>query len=191
MKKGRGARIAGGVLLFVILLIIGQQLLTSNMKADAMTKEEAQKLVLEKYSGEVKNVVMENNQYTVDLERDTGTYKVEIDAISGEILSLIRIGKKAEQSPESPANPNTEDKEPAEKPKSAPTHHEELPKTLTENEAILIATGQVAGEVDDVELESINGISFYFIEIETKDGEEATIQINAITGEVKSITWDD
>ena len=64
------------------------------------------------------------------------------------------------------------------------------PKRITEKEAVSIALGVVNGEVDDIDLEERNGVTYYFIEIETDD-DEATVQINAITGDVKSTIWDD
>ncbi|MCQ6274472.1 PepSY domain-containing protein [Bacillus sp. V3B] len=68
---------------------------------------------------------------------------------------------------------------------------EESPKRLTEQDAIALALQQVPGVVEDVDVETINGVGYYFVEVETIDDREATIEINAITGEVKSLTWDD
>lgn len=34
-------------------------------------------------------------------------------------------------------------------------------------------------------------MTYYFVQIDTKDEKGATVQIQAITGEVKSVTWDD
>ncbi|MEH7254205.1 PepSY domain-containing protein [Neobacillus niacini] len=65
------------------------------------------------------------------------------------------------------------------------------PKRLTENEAVQIASTRVQGEVDDIWLETENNQTYYFVKIETKDDREATVQIHAITGEVKTVTWDD
>lgn len=64
------------------------------------------------------------------------------------------------------------------------------PRRLTENEAIEIAQKEVKGELDDVDLETENGQTFYLVEIQTPDDREATIQIHAITGSVMSVTWD-
>ncbi|MBS4201096.1 PepSY domain-containing protein [Bacillus sp. FJAT-49732] len=64
-------------------------------------------------------------------------------------------------------------------------------KRITKQEAIKIAIRQVPGEVDEVKIKSIDNLTYYFVEIDTKDDREATIQIQAITGEVKSVTWDD
>ncbi|MFK4997302.1 PepSY domain-containing protein [Bacillus sp. N9] len=64
---------------------------------------------------------------------------------------------------------------------------------MTKAEAIEIALATVQGQVDDVDLEESNGLSYYLVEIELEndDEREATVHINAITGEVVTITWDD
>ena len=35
------------------------------------------------------------------------------------------------------------------------------------------------------------GLTYYFVEIEQANDQEATVQINAISGKVMTITWDD
>lgn len=99
--------------------------------------------------------------YTAILVKGEQRTILKIDAQSGEVLST-----KSEQ-----VNPPT--------------------KKLTENEAVNIAIQQVTGNVDEVDYEIKDNMPYYFVKIETNDDEEAIIQIHAITGEVKSITWDD
>lgn len=67
---------------------------------------------------------------------------------------------------------------------------------ITANEAAIIAVNEVGGEVDDIELEEINGSYYYLVEIEFEDEDddddlEAVVQIDSITGDVLSVTWDD
>lgn len=62
---------------------------------------------------------------------------------------------------------------------------------ITEDEAKQIALKHVKGQIDDVDLETDNDLSYYLVEIDTPDEREATVQIHALTGEVLSITWDD
>ena len=45
--------------------------------------------------------------------------------------------------------------------------------------------------MDDIEAKNINGMTYYLVEIETNDDREATVEINAITGQINSLTWDD
>ncbi|MDT8859745.1 PepSY domain-containing protein [Alkalihalobacillus sp. MEB130] len=67
------------------------------------------------------------------------------------------------------------------------------PKQLIgEEEAIRIALSHVEGVVDDIDLEEENGRLFYEIEIElTSEDSEADVLIDAITGEVIAIIWED
>nr|WP_285867260.1 PepSY domain-containing protein [Mesobacillus maritimus] len=70
----------------------------------------------------------------------------------------------------------------------------EAPKLLSEKEAIAIALKEINGEVEEVELQTSDGITYYLIEVEREvndEDEEATIKINAVTGEVKSIFWEE
>ena len=42
--------------------------------------------------------------------------------------------------------------------------------------------------MDDIEAKNVNGITYYLVEIETNDGREATVEINAITGQINTLT---
>lgn len=62
---------------------------------------------------------------------------------------------------------------------------------LTEKEAERKALARVPGEVDDIELRSTDdGIAYYLVDIDLEDGREATVQVNAISGDIRSVTWD-
>ncbi|WP_084783103.1 PepSY domain-containing protein [Bacillus dakarensis] len=203
--------IGAGVLLIAILIGV-QKWQEGSVAAEALTKEEAQRMVEEKYSGKVLNITMEDQQFNVDLERGDVIYKVLIDGNSGEVLSLEKLQNKEtvdketadskktdspskEQIEETPPKPN--EKEPVQQnpgdqgkvTESIKT--EEPPKKLSENEAVQIALTQIQGEIDDVEIRNINGAAYYFVEVESGDDREGLVQIHAITGEVKSITWDE
>lgn len=47
------------------------------------------------------------------------------------------------------------------------------------------------GRVKDTDIEEDGGMRYYLIEIETADGREAEVQLNAASGKVISVTWDD
>lgn len=182
MNKKSWLMLVGGVLLLFFLLIIGKQLLSPNPAA-ALSKEEALKIVENKYPGQIKNVVQDNQQFVVDVEREAGVYQVILDEKDGAVLSVTKI-KAYEIAEKPPETENEKTEEPA-NPQGTPQ------KILTEQDAMGIALKQVPGTIDDVELENRDGILHYFIEVEADNGEEALIEINSITGEVKSITWED
>ncbi|WP_338449197.1 PepSY domain-containing protein [Niallia oryzisoli] len=173
------------IVLFFLFNKIAGPIFTS---ADVLTKQEAQAITEERYTGKVNKIHQKNNLFVMELEKSTGIYEIIINRETGEVASLKQIKQKDETMiPE-------EQPKPVEPTKSSepPVQDEgNVSKSLTEEEAATLALEQVAGTVDDVELENVNGITYYFVDIETTDGREAIVEINAITGEVKSLTWDD
>ncbi|MCM3712596.1 PepSY domain-containing protein [Alkalihalobacillus oceani] len=109
--------------------------------------------------------------YAVVIEQREGSGKIEIDAISGEVLNY--------QVEEEPEKGRPGDEQPA--------------QTITKQEAERIALEQVSGHVEDVDLEDEDGRLLYEVEIEIEgqDGDEATVLIDAVTGEVITIIWED
>ena len=108
-----------------------------------------------------------------------------IDAITGDIVDRQEENKPSETNKPNETNKNETD------------INEKVDSILTEAQAIFIALDTVdperKGEVDDVDLETIDGQIYYFVEVEfdtDDDDDEAVVQINAITGEVGPIVWD-
>lgn len=62
---------------------------------------------------------------------------------------------------------------------------------ISEKEAAGLALKTVPGRVKDIDDEENGGTRYYLIEIETADGREAEVQLNAASGKVISVTWDD
>jgi len=136
-------------------------------KDKRLSTEEIERNIEKEQNGKIEDLKLRiNNQvayYDAVVENSENKVFITLNGVTGEI-----VNKKEE--------------------KKVPVK-EEI-KNLTKEEAIKIALKTVQGEVDDVDLEELNGQLYYFVEIETDD-READIQINAITGEVKSIEWDD
>lgn len=74
---------------------------------------------------------------------------------------------------------------PAPKPTGSPSVH------ISEVRAAELALQKVPGKVQDVDKEREDGQWYYFVEIETNDLREAEVQLNAVTGTVISVAWDD
>ncbi|KAA9012673.1 PepSY domain-containing protein [Niallia endozanthoxylica] len=182
----------GGAAAVIVLFFLFNQIAGSIFtSADVLTEQEAQAIAEERYTGKVNWINQKSNQFVMELERSSGIYELVINKETGEVASLKRIGQKEEvKKTEEPSNPI----EPTEQPESSePIVQDEgnVSKSLTEQEAAALALEQVAGIVDDIDLENVNGIAYYLVDVETEDGREAKVEINAITGEVKSLTWDD
>jgi uncharacterized membrane protein YkoI len=64
-------------------------------------------------------------------------------------------------------------------------------RIVTEKKAKSIALQQVQGEVEDLDFRDEGGVRYYLIEIDTPDDREAIVQVNAISGAVMSVAWDE
>lgn len=189
MKKKKWIWATGALLLIILLLSFGFRSLTPYFSAKALTEEEASNVVLEKYPGEIVKMVKINSEYLIDIQLKTGVYFIKIDAKTGDILSLELLKKEEQVTPPPVPTEIETTQEPI--PKAPDTN-----KIITEQEAIVIATDHIKGIVDDdVEFYHPSGKTPYYlveVEIETeKKDREATVQIDAYTGTIKSVNWDD
>lgn len=62
---------------------------------------------------------------------------------------------------------------------------------ISEKEAGEIALKKIKGTIQDIDLEDEDNLLFYLVDIETPDEKEAVVQIDAITGAILTISWDD
>ncbi|WP_096186843.1 PepSY domain-containing protein [Evansella halocellulosilytica] len=103
----------------------------------------------------------DNPFYRVKVVTSEGDGSLEIDARTGEVL-LYTVEEEAP------------------------------PEPISEQEAINIALSEHTGEIDDIDLEEQDGRLVYEIEVENDDtGIDADIIIDAYTGEVLSVEYDD
>ncbi|PYZ98118.1 hypothetical protein CR205_05850 [Alteribacter lacisalsi] len=154
--------------------IIDMELLEINMDEENREREvlevdEVRRRVLETLDEEAEVLEIERNDddgrpvYHVTVAEEGGTGMFELDAVTGDILSYTV--EEENQQAEGP---------------------------ISEQEAINIALNEFQGEVDDVDLEQKDGRLVYEIEIENDStGIEADFIIDAYTGEILSIEYDD
>ncbi|CAM4214282.1 hypothetical protein FHS16_000385 [Paenibacillus endophyticus] len=62
---------------------------------------------------------------------------------------------------------------------------------ISEQRASELALKKIPGKVKDIDMENEGGKWYFFVEIETNDGREADVQLNAASGAIVSVTWDD
>lgn len=127
-----------------------------------LTEKQIRQMVKQEY-GDVESIKLIDTTYMVRVERENQQKDLTLDAYSGDILSVKNV-------------------EPLKRPVEDPI--------ITEQQAIQIALGQLAGEVDSVDFEETAEGGYYLVEIETQD-DEATFQIHAVSGDILSITWED
>jgi uncharacterized membrane protein YkoI len=185
MKKISWFWVAICSIILVIVFVSFQQFGKLTPSADMLTEKEAEKLVKERYQGNISSIKLANQQYHIELEKQNHLYSVKLDSSSGKVLSFTQTGTGTA------TGTTTTKPTPAQTPPQQEEVKEETPKRLTDKEAVEIAVTQVQGEVDDIWLETENNQTYYLIKIETNDDREATVQIHAITGDVMSVAWDD
>ncbi|MFF2889579.1 PepSY domain-containing protein [Paenibacillus sp. NPDC057967] len=180
-------------LLALALIILGGILLFANSRSSGdklLSQEEAEKTILEQYDGNIVHTTVEGHAYVVQLRSDKGLYELTIDRATAAIEAIRQI----EQFTETPGKP-AETPVPSETAKpsqSPPPEKSPNPSVLLEEaDAINIALEKVSGTLKEVELEQEGGKWYYFVELETQDGREATVQLHAGSGKVQSVTWDD
>jgi uncharacterized membrane protein YkoI len=134
-------------------------------KVETLSEEQIKELALKVVNGNIDSLqlVKEGDQqvYQVIVSDQTAKNKLSLDAYTGDVL------------------------------KKESSAIEVAPKRLTEEQAKNAALKEVPGTVDDIEAKNVNGMTYYLVEIETNDDREATVEINAITGQINSLTWDD
>ncbi len=152
-------------------------------KTEALaTETEVRELVESQYSGSIITSLEKKDElFEVYMENDMGEYELTVDGRTSEITSLKLVNRKGET--------GGGEKKPADDPVDEQPE-EPAPSMLSREEAIQIAITEVPGRVEDIELDEEDGIKVYEVEIEVDDESEATILINAYTGEILSLTWD-
>ncbi|WP_338471997.1 PepSY domain-containing protein [Niallia sp. XMNu-256] len=185
MKTKVWISIGAGIFVVLFLFILLTKVFTpGNPSARELTAQEAKEIAQQRYSGLVQEIKQEADHYVIQLERITGLYELQINAETGEVSSLKRLKEKEAEKNVEPTPSQQQGTE-----EEAPV--EEVQSRLTEEKAAEIALKEVPGEVDDIDVENINGITYFLVDVEVNDGREATVEINGITGEVQSLTWDE
>ena len=166
-----------------------EQTEAAEVEKDELTEEQIREIIKEEEPGKIekveKKVAEDEVLYKAKIETDKKNIDLVIDAITGDIVDRQEENKPSETNKPNETNKNETD------------INEKVDSILTEAQAIFIALDTVdperKGEVDDVDLETIDGQIYYFVEVEfdtDDDDDEAVVQINAITGEVGPIVWD-
>jgi len=161
-----------------------QQVENAETPQKGITLDEASKIALAK----VKNGVIteaekdrENGRYVyeIEVEDDQFEYDFKISQENGEIL------KEKKENRDDDSNRSNE----------ATTENKDV-TFITLEKAEEVALKEVKGTVEDVELDRENGSHVYEIEIDTgkkngDDDEDVTVYVDAVTGKMLYVEWDD
>ncbi|MCM2582173.1 PepSY domain-containing protein [Bacillus stercoris] len=133
------------------------------MNPSVMTEKEAEHLALKRVPGTVKKRTHKNRVATYIIQKEGGkTYEVKVDMQTKTVLSADQISNKDQQ------------------------------KTpITKKEAKTIAERETGGTADDADLEESEGTLIFEVDVDLPDDKEATVKINAYTGKVANIVYED
>jgi uncharacterized membrane protein YkoI len=193
--------IIAGSLFFAILLLAAVIVLIfrSDHKA-SLTLNEAKQEVLSQYEGEIVSAELNGRSYLVRLKSAAGLYELHVDKEDAGITEIKSVERYESSMPGGTASPSANPSNEQEITDPLPTPSIDSPNVgattnpallLSEDEASKLALGRVNGNVTDVDIDHVQGKWYYFVEIDTQGGREAEVQLNAASGAILSVTWDD
>ena len=150
---------------------------TTNNKQTILSTDEVKKIALQEVAGIVEEIELERKSdkvvYEVDIEKDDVDYDLYIDAYSGEIYTIDRDDQNDDDNNIHSSNGGQNNK-----------------NMISQADATAIAEKAVNGKVVEIEKDEDNGFIKYEIELKTDRG-EADVKIDASTGKVLKVEWDD
>lgn len=151
-------------IIIVIVFVSWQQFGKLSPSADMLTEKEAQKLVQNRYQGEVTLLKLANQQYQIELQKENKLYVIMLDAKSGKIISF-------DESTES----------------TGPTPDPPLKSELPEEELKQIVLNAVKGEIVSFEKVDMNQQPSYKAVV-NEAGKQTTIIVDAASGAILTTT---
>ena len=137
--------------------------------------DEVKKVALQEVNGVVEDIELEKEAnkavYEVDIEKNDIDYDLYIDPYSGEIYSVDRYDHNDDDDNLSNSNQNNKN-------------------IISQADATAIAEKAVNGKVVEIEKDEDDGLIKYDVELKTDRG-EAEVEIDASTGKVLDVEWDD
>lgn len=172
----------------VIVLAVLAFFFYRSAQSPPATMAETGEQIARQYSGTVIKSDEQNGLFTYTIEVPAqGAYELSVNPETGEVVDMNRsLEEEAESAAEEEASAGEE----LELSKEHSFSREEA-KQLTPEEAGQIALAKVPGVIDDIELGDEEETGFYIVDIDAENGEEATVQVNTVSGEIASISWDD
>jgi uncharacterized membrane protein YkoI len=145
----------------------------TNTEKTMLSTDEVKKIAVQEVAGVIEEIELEKRSgkfvYEIDIEKDDVDYDLHIDAYSGEIYAIDRDDDDDVNSSNSRQN------------------HKNI---ISQADAIAIAEKAVNGKVVEIEKDKDDGLIKYEVELKTGRG-EADVEIDAASGKVLDVEWDD
>ncbi|WFE15503.1 PepSY domain-containing protein [Bacillus atrophaeus] len=128
-----------------------------------MTEKEAEQLALAKTPGTITERTQKKDIAAFTIQNEGETYKVKVDKRAKTVVSSEKVSKKGGKQA----------------------------TKISEKEAKAIAVKEVGGKADDADLEESEGTLVFEVDIDLPNDREATVKINAYTGRIVGIVYED
>jgi len=192
MKKKFWITIAS-LAVVVIFGVVVYQLSTQQAGAQ-LSREEVSNMVTDLYPGEITKLQLADNAvYEVTVQTEANAYQLNVDSQSGEVLALTET--KSSGSNPSAVDQNDQNQEEIERgnQEQEDTNRNENGSDqnalLSQDELNEIALNEFPGTITETELDEDDDRLIYEMEIINNE-EEATIEIDAYTGEIVMLEID-
>ncbi|EJL41790.1 hypothetical protein BAG01nite_12380 [Brevibacillus agri] len=129
--------------------------------------------------------------YAGTVENQTGTYRVQADALTGQVTHITLLSAKPRPQPASAETAPQTAEEGGSRPASPAPTSEIAKSGISLDRAREIALQQVAGTFDGIEVEQKDGMAVYEVEVVTAENREVKVAVDPLTGQVLSIMWED
>ena len=173
------------MIIIASIMAIAVFFLYQSFRQPDVTIEEAGEKMARQYNGTVVQSEETNGQFIYTIQvASQGEYKMTVNSETGELMTMTRIQPKEEDAPRSEL---IREKSVIDSQQAPP----KIARQLTAEEAGQIALTHVPGVIDEVEPGDEEEAGSYIVDIDTENGDEAKVQVNAISGDVISISWDD
>ncbi|MEK5447789.1 PepSY domain-containing protein [Paenibacillus sp. FSL R7-0331] len=161
-----------------------------NESGQQLSRQAAEQKLLQVYSGSIQQMSQQAGSFVAELQTSQGLYELKLDGVTGDIISIVRLqaASTPAPTPEAQATPVA-----SAAPSASPAAPSPSPaqRVVSEAEAVKLALQEVPGEADDVDTGINEAGAFYLVEINTSDGREAVVQVDAISGAIRSVTWEE
>ncbi|WP_238600696.1 PepSY domain-containing protein [Metasolibacillus meyeri] len=169
------------VVLLIVTFIISYFLfskVSDILKPQPLSKSDVQTYIEQLYTGDIKSIVMDDEEAIVSFTTKEGFYEVNVHLESGRPSNLTLVHQFVEQPVGEQPSIDEQVTEPTKQTR------------ISEQQAIQIALKEQPGIVDNVKFKKTDDGGLYEIEIEHGDY-ETTFIIHAVTGKILSVQFDD
>ncbi|WNS41425.1 PepSY domain-containing protein [Paenibacillus sp. MMS20-IR301] len=179
----------------VLILVLAGLSLFRKESDPLLTEQQAKQALLKEYPGSIQSFSQKSGKYAAELQTLQGLYELQLDGTTGEIVSIILL-KPAASAAVTPAPAPSSGTvagggtEPSLSPSAAPAPSASPQRVVSETEAVRLALQEVPGEADDVDTGIDESGAYYLVEVNTADGREAVVQVDAISGQIRSVAWE-